>query len=1697
MKAKSMGGWRPVVGVLAIGCFTVAVSLRLEGAPMPKQTRTATDQAKPSTLRDGTARVEDRLVNPDLPTRSQVLFNNMGTMAGDYPAATPIIVNYLDDEGTRGRQMGLFTGPMPKIVGSGEQAVANIPGARHCVGGGNAGGVCSNDAACPGVADGTCTAGHCVGGLSPGVACVLAEDCLGSHCGCSFAIDCEDGNPCTNDRCSLANGQPAGSGKCVYTFVQSGVDQPYAVDCRIGSLCGGCDDGIACNGKETCNGAGACVSSGALACGGGSVCNENGRCSDGKYCTIDADCASGTCNHCQTTCTTNANCDDGLLCNGAETCVAGKCTLGTPPCGPGGTCYEKKCSAVANNPWGCSVTSDCRTGTTCTVAGPACLPGRCCDNATQPNCSRRALNITVQGNGSCNSTGGKWFAGDKGTTSSLAGPSSFDLTCPASNDATLPGGVPGLHCPKYGDGIAPQNSGPLIGPISDSRLNVAPFGSALNKLGDDYQMTDSSNILVDELHFIGGAFVQERISFEMYDFSGNFIEDTFIIMNTNLLAMQTILFQPAIEIPPHGYIVMTVASSFAPNTRIFWASTDSGAVDTGSNDANLLWINGGPAANPLSAPNKNLTLELVGRKTTASSGACCLTNPGPTQACDNGVAPWVCEGLGGIYLGNAQQCAACSGGVNTGNNCRRCSVTTGQSCDRNSDCPGGETCVANNVACPGGTCVSSASCNNGACCVNKCVGGGNDGLACATNANCPGGACRGVCSESTPGSCTGTFQGFGTTCDVDNGYGGTGDQQSCCPQPVATGGDNCSDAVVQAIHLPAPGSDPVVVTITGSNLAASSTVQNPDSCITLFQPSPDPEQDVGWWEAFSIDACAYVRVDTCCTGSGSNILRPAWGLLFPDCPCGALINDTPNPNSPLFNNGPEPSFNRGGPYCPNDNIWFWFGPLTAGTYYYPVYSALLGYHGTYQLHITAQPCPTAACCSNKCIGGANNGNTCSDNAGCPGGLCQGSCAALNILDCATAGGYYLGPPNKSPATSTCTGTPGSGTATCDNGSCCTAPGVCVDRDLTPPVSAQECLTSLNGNFIGGIRCKGGVCNTDNSISCNADGDCPTGDTCNATGVQKAQANPCPICEIQGATNCQGWEDTGNFGLLSSAVAGSGGLVNADDFKSNSSTVSTICVWGEYINSAPHAVPFDCGNNVTADSFRVRIYDDFEGLPCSVVAESTASAVRANVHGKTELIQGFQTSTWGHQLTLNTPVTGLDASGNTIYWLEVSNAPASSISTCVWFWDQLGAGTTTGNHYSASGSNAGYPSGSENTTDYSWCLNGNVVAGASGDIIRNCCNCGAGTCSLLTLKDCRAANGIWDVDNQTVSCGTCVTGGPSNDLCTSTIGNYVSAGTYFFDTQCANTDGPVASDHTEIGSGAMSGDVWYRFQPTVNCTLTASMCATGTAFDSMVGIYHKTGDPNYCPTTDNTQLANGHYEDESCTGVAVAGAGLAITPAIAGDTYLIRVGGFNGAHGSGQVNISCAVASNSIALDPPTMADNAARGTRNCPAGGPGNPGQVVADSGPDKNRYVAFAIPVTATAAGETAIQIKRVKLQRPSPPNLPQFPPPNFSAFENQFSYAGSPTKHCQNGGVPPCAVPSDAIFDISVTQCAANYINWQTALAGGTLFVKRGTADPAEHQRRERVRGYIQVGRVVAADAKVRSDGWSGRFAELHHSD
>jgi hypothetical protein len=69
----------------------------------------------------------------------------------------PIVVDYRDDDATRMREAGLLRGPLP-LPSSASTAVATG--------------------------------------------------------GCTFGIECDDGNPCTIDRCNYISGMPVASGSC-------------------------------------------------------------------------------------------------------------------------------------------------------------------------------------------------------------------------------------------------------------------------------------------------------------------------------------------------------------------------------------------------------------------------------------------------------------------------------------------------------------------------------------------------------------------------------------------------------------------------------------------------------------------------------------------------------------------------------------------------------------------------------------------------------------------------------------------------------------------------------------------------------------------------------------------------------------------------------------------------------------------------------------------------------------------------------------------------------------------------------------------------------------------------------------------------------------------------------------------------------------------------------------------------------------------------------------------------------------------------------------------------------------------------------------------------------------------------------------------------------------------------------------------
>ena len=144
----------------------------------------------------------------------------------------------------------------------------------------------------------------------------------------------------------------------------------------------------------------------------------------------------------------------------------------------------------------------------------------------------------------------------------------------------------------------------------------------------------------------------------------------------------------------------------------------------------------------------------------------------------------------------------------------------------------------------------------------------------------------------------------------------------------------------------------------------------------------------------------------------------------------------------------------------------------------------------------------------------------------------------------------------------------------------------------------------------------------------------------------------------------------------------------------------------------------------------------------------------------------------------------------------------------------------------------------------------------------------------------------------VTCGdTCLP--EANDECIDAAP--ITDGASFVDTNEATTDGP-AHAACDIGSGdeQIHNDVWYRY--TASCTgdVIVETCNL-TNFDTRIAIY----DGCECPATE-ARLLKCNDEMFGCDG----GSSALFAPVVAGQCYLIRVGGFNGAYGLGTIRITC-------------------------------------------------------------------------------------------------------------------------------------------------------------------------------------------------
>ncbi|MCH8252218.1 MAG: hypothetical protein IID36_07175 [Planctomycetes bacterium] len=207
----------------------------------------------------------------------------------------------------------------------------------------------------------------------------MGDTCGGGSCQPGGgALDCDDGNGCTDDSCDPATG------------------------CVNANNTAPCDDGNPCTVDDTCGG-GACIS------------GLGPDCDDGDECTFD-DCDPAEPDGCTHTITPGAACTSGngeSECSGPDTCQAdGSCgnndfTDGTP-CNDGLDCnVGESCTGGACGGGGLP---DCNDGNPCTT--DTCIEPGGCDNAIIEECD---VPLDIVPDSSCVDAPGSCCV-DEGTT---------------------------------------------------------------------------------------------------------------------------------------------------------------------------------------------------------------------------------------------------------------------------------------------------------------------------------------------------------------------------------------------------------------------------------------------------------------------------------------------------------------------------------------------------------------------------------------------------------------------------------------------------------------------------------------------------------------------------------------------------------------------------------------------------------------------------------------------------------------------------------------------------------------------------------------------------------------------------------------------------------------------------------------------------------------------------------------------------------------------------------------------------------------------------------------------------------------------------------------------------------------------------------------------------------------------------------
>ena len=180
------------------------------------------------------------------------------------------------------------------------------------------------------------------------------------------AVDCDDGNVCTEDVCDAGEG-------CTYTW-QQGCEYTCYNDYDCSANAGNPADSMGLCTVELCtytvDPLGNCVYD-AIVCDGGMACTQ-GICDPDGGCSYQPVGAA-----CDDPCVTDADCDDGWACSTAV-CDDGTCLVSVTPCDDEDACTRDFCDPNSGN-CGYAVLDDCDTDGCVAGGGDAwCDDGNAC-----------------------------------------------------------------------------------------------------------------------------------------------------------------------------------------------------------------------------------------------------------------------------------------------------------------------------------------------------------------------------------------------------------------------------------------------------------------------------------------------------------------------------------------------------------------------------------------------------------------------------------------------------------------------------------------------------------------------------------------------------------------------------------------------------------------------------------------------------------------------------------------------------------------------------------------------------------------------------------------------------------------------------------------------------------------------------------------------------------------------------------------------------------------------------------------------------------------------------------------------------------------------------------------------------------------------------------------------------------------------